>query len=435
MMAGLASVLLNSSVIPWRLRNRAERWLETSARAGRPGVYRLLRFGQFRDPVRAVTSGPHHHFFGYYDKSPWSASGDMLLAHEASFNDRPPAAGDRVRLGRVRLDRGMRFEAFADSAAWNWQQGAMLQWLPGDADRRVIYNDVRRGCAVGVVRDLHADEERVFDRPIYAVGPDGRWGYSVNFARLHRHRPGYGYAGADDPWADEQHPSADGLFRIALDTGESELLISLDQLARLDPLPSMDCHHHWLNHVQVSPSGRRVAFFHIWRTEGEAWAVRLYALEPGTGKLFRVLDSGRISHYDWEDDEHILVWARRPNVGDPYPGGAAAFLLCSLDGSFDVVGTGVLTEDGHCSYSPNRRWVLNDTYPDRYDMRTLMLFRPGDGRRIDLARLHSPKARWWGEMRCDLHPRWSRDGRQVCIDSVHTGTRQMYVVDVARWLR
>ncbi len=32
---------------------------------------------------------------------------------------------------------------------------------------------------------------------------------------------------------------------------------------------------------------------------------------------------------------------------------------------------------------------------------------------------------------CDLHPRWSRDGRQVCVDSPDEHARQIVVADVS----
>jgi Tol biopolymer transport system component len=37
-------------------------------------------------------------------------------------------------------------------------------------------------------------------------------------------------------------------------------------------------------------------------------------------------------------------------------------------------------------------------------------------------------------VRCDLHPRWSPDGRWLSVDSAHTGVRRSYLVDVAALL-
>jgi len=34
-------------------------------------------------------------------------------------------------------------------------------------------------------------------------------------------------------------------------------------------------------------------------------------------------------------------------------------------------------------------------------------------------------------MRCDLHPRWSADGRYLTIDTIHDGERKIAMVDLA----
>ena len=425
----LASTLIDSTLLPWRVRNGFERWLEGPCRASLPAAYRWLHFGRAADMLEPVTRGPKHHFFGYYEKSPWNASGGLMLAHEADFNDRPPSEADDVAVGVISLKGDGQFHPLARTLAWNWQQGAMLQWHPEDPERLFIHNDRRDGRHVGVVRTTDGREARVYERPIYAVAPDGKCAFSVNFARLQTHRPGYGYAGVTDPWADDKAPEDDGIYRIDLQSGRSRLIVSLRSLAGAGPMMSMEGRFHYINHVQVNPGGTRIAFFHIWRTGDMTWEVRLYTANPDGSDLRCLVDTGRVSHYDWLDDRRILVWAHRPGVGD-------RFLLCDeRRQEVEVFGGGMLTEDGHCSFSPDRQWVLNDTYPDGYDMRTLMLVHFGDQKRIDLARLHSPKRRWWGEIRCDLHPRWSRDGRKICVDSVHDGTRQMYVMDVGRWLR
>jgi len=428
-MTSLQSLVLSNPLLPWRLRHAFEVWTETKVRGGLPALYRFLHHGRLREIVRPVTFGPRHHFFGYYEKTPWSRSGDMLLAHQAPFNDRAPQADDAVTIGVIRRTAGDRFEPLATTRAWNWQQGAMLQWHPADPERLLLHNDHRDGQFVGVVRDTQGQEINLYDRPMYAIAPDGRQALSLNFARLATHRPGYGYDGVPDPFAADPQPAQDGIFRIDLGSGQAEQIISLAQLASLSPKPSMSGAWHYVNHIQISPSGRRFAFFHIWYSGQKSWEVRLYVCNMDGGALHCLLDSGTVSHYDWMDDGRILIWANKPGSGGRF------LLVDAEDASNTVFGEGILTEDGHCSYSPDRRWILNDTYPDRYDMRTLMLVRAADAKRVDLARLYSPKSRWWGEIRCDLHPRWSRDGTQVCIDSVHTGERQMYVVDVTEWVK
>ncbi len=421
--------LSTSPVIPWRLRHGLERWVESSCRDQRPALYRWLHFGEARDPVRAVTAGPRHHFFGYYDKSPWNLSGTLLLAHEAQFNDRPPGPVDSAAVGVVHLGEGNRYQPLATTLAWNWQQGSMVQWHPADPEHWLLHNDRRENAFIGIVRDTQGRELNAYERPIYAVSPDGRCAYSINFARLYDHRPGYGYAGCADPWADDAHPGDDGIHRLDLASGRSELIVSLDQLARFDSDRAWRDAFQWINHVQVSPDGGRLAFFHIRRTGEKGWRARLCTCRPDGSDLSCLMDAESVSHYDWLDNERILIWAK--DEGQP-----GRFMLVGGDRAHtEVVGAGVLVEDGHVSFSPDRRWVLNDTYPDRYDMRTLMLYRWSDGTRIDLARLHSPKARWWGEIRCDLHPRWNRDGTMVCVDSVHAGERQMYVMHVGEFVR
>lgn len=419
--------LAHFTAIPWRVRQTLEQLVEQDVRVRLPSLYRWLHFGRAEDPLVAVTSGPKHHFFGYYEKSPWNASQTLMLAHEVDFNDRPPDSNDASRIGVVHL-ADKRFEPLAESFAWNWQQGAMLAWHPLDPEHTFVHNDRERDNAIGIVRDTTGHILQRYDRPIYALSPDGCVAWSLNFARLARHRPGYGYAGIVDPHENELAPAHDGLHVVELESGRSALIVSLRELAARAPKPAMNGQFHWLNHVQASPRGSRIAFFHLWREGTKGWGVRLYTCRPDGVELVCALDTGRISHYDWVDEDHILAWARRTESGE-------GFLLVDVrNGSYQIFGEGVLTEDGHDTLSPDRRWVLNDTYPDRHDMRNLMLVSWPEGQRKDIARTYSPKSKWWGEVRCDLHPRWSRDGRLVCIDSVHDGTRQIYVVDVSRWV-
>ena len=96
----------------------------------------------------------------------------------------------------------------------------------------------------------------------------------------------------------------------------------------------------------------------------------------------------------------------------------------------DQLAPNALTTDGHCGFSPDRQWMLTDTYPDRNGVICLLAFHWGSGEVIKLGEFFSPPT-LDDEVRCDLHPRWSADGLRVCVDSVDDGTRQIYELDLS----
>ncbi len=384
-------------------------------------------------PVTRVTDGPFQHFFGYYEKTPWRADGRYLLGLRVAPMARPVTAEDVAVVGLIDLAEGNRWRALDASLAWCWQQGNMLQWL-GDSDE-IIFNVRNEEGFAAAVFNVETGERRTLSRPVYAVDPRGRFALSANFARLAETRPGYGYEGVADPWATNPAPEEDGVHHIDLQSGASTLAVSLAQLAALEPDDSMAGARHWVNHLQISRTGARVAFLHRWQApDASKWSTRLFSAEPDGSNLRLLAREGYTSHYDWRGDSQVLAWSRHD--------GEAHYHLYDVEtGAVDVVGADVLERDGHCSYRPNsdssdsespdNEWVLTDCYPDaERPVRTLILYHPATNRRVDIGDFYSPP-HLTGQIRCDLHPRWNRDGTQVCLDSAHEGMRQMYVVDVS----
>jgi Tol biopolymer transport system component len=151
----------------------------------------------------------------------------------------------------------------------------------------------------------------------------------------------------------------------------------------------------------------------------------MYTVNPDGSDLQCFTDYDDVSHYNWLDDEHILAYGRHGVAGEHY------YLCKDKTDEVAIVGDQILTEDGHPSYSPDRRWVLTDTYPDSRRFRFLHLFDSLRSRRYDIGRFFVPFL-FDNEVRCDLHPRWSHDGQKICFDSVHEGRRRVYIMDASR---
>lgn len=388
-------------------------------------------------PMRTITQGPRFHWFGYYDKREFDPSNRYVLANEVDFEHRTPRAFDSIRVGMVDTLQNDRWVELGSSSAWGWQQGCMLQWRPGSSSE-VVWNDREGDRYVTRILDIHTKQQRTLPRPIYTLSNDGKFAITADFARIQRMRPGYGYVGIQDPVAQQRAPEASGVWKMDLETGDSELIFSLAEAAAIDYRGNA-LHDKWnyFNHLLISPDDARFIVLHRWRESTGAEA----AAEPTGGfttRMFTVgidgrdrtiLDpSGFTSHFIWRDPTHICAWTK------PAGRRAAFYLFEDQTDNVQIVGEGVMTRNGHNTYVPgtDNEWILNDTYPDKQGrMQTPYLYHVPSNRLVELGSFHSP-AVYQGEWRCDTHPRCSNDGRTVAIDSPHKGPgRQVHLIDIA----
>ena len=378
-------------------------------------------------PVRAITKGPKHHWFGYYDKLEFDPTGRYVLSNQVDFEHRSPQAGDTIRVGMIDLQDNDRWTELGESRAWNWQQGCMLQWLPGSRDE-VIWNDRLDGQFVSHIRNVRTGKTRTLPGPVYSVSPDAKWAVYPDFRRLNQMRPGYGYAGVPDPFEANLAPDRAGIWRMDLKSGKQNLLLSFADAVKVpnQHSPWEPTAKHWFNHLLHSPSGDRFIFLHRWRgpKQGAGFGTRMFTAN-GSGKDLFVLDPyGGTSHFIWRDPQHVLAWAKHPSHGEKF------YLYRDKTEHVDVVGKDVMTLNGHCTYLPGNNWILNDTYPQK-DVQSLYLYEVATARRVPLGGFASAPP-YRGEFRCDLHPRFSPDGKKVAIDSAHGGNgRQIYLVDIS----
>ena len=405
-----------------------------------------------------------HYFFGYYNKSPWNFTQDKILFLKSKFINRHPKKDDLVEIGFFDIKTNEE-TILSKTNTWNWQQGCMLQWHPSEEDI-VIFNKRKNNKFISVFFNIKTRKETIMPLATYDINSQGNLIASLNFSRLNKIRKGYGYEGL--PQNDnEAIPKDDGIFIFDIKTKVIELAVSVQQLSKINPVDSMNYGNHWVNHIEFNPKGDKLYFFHRWKVPGNMHYSRFYVLDIRSNKLSMLPDSGFYSHYCWKNNNEILIWTAPPGkIGDirkneklskyifkfvrpiykkiiPQRGRARIlnlnYCLFSSMGKF-IKKIPIWTEDGHPSFSPNKRFILTDTYPDKTHHRTLIIYDTKLKQKHVLNKFHSlPNKKYskdpnWDSsgMRCDLHPRWNRDGTQVCIDSVHEGFRGMYIIDVSK---
>ena len=355
-----------------------------------------------------------------------------------------PDPGEKAVIGYV--DRATRqFHPLTETEAWNHQQGAMTQWLPW-REHCFVYNDFEQRGDVWhpLTRIYNLKEHAIvgrYDQPVYVLSKDGQCGLSLNFARIPRR--GYSYARTPLPASEEQPElDHDGLFLINMQTGTSRLIASYRQMMAVHPLPyDLEGAYLWLNHPSFNCDGSRVmVLFRQSHAQGASrtvqdsgvnWKTYMYTMRLDGSDLRCSLPDiywrhKAISHQLWgRTPREILVDADWRGTGYDY---------VVFDETIQPIRAAKISDGmgpmGHLIFSPDQRWLAADTYADAHGIQRLALVDVASGAINEIGRFRHQLADAPFDVRCDLHPRWSADSSLLTVDSIHSGERKIYMLDM-----
>ena len=367
---------------------------------------------------------PAYTGFFFYQCLQFDSTGRYLLGTRVYFQNRAVQPTDRADIGFIDLKDGYKWTKIGETTAWNWQQGARLQWRPRSDE--IVWNDRSEDGKKYVARvyDFRTGKRRTLPRPIYDLSPNGATALTHDFERM-KH-PGTDYLGIADKYQDQVAPSETGVWKMHMDTGNAELIMPLSKMAAIaypGGMPSSGS--FYVFREGWNPSGTRlIAFvkdpanrlFEGYSMAANGTDVRYFYYNP--------------SHHSWRDEDHVLDFGTHtpPGGGPPVKG----YFLFKDDGTGKAKELLWATDqDGHNSYvpGPGGDWILSDTYSVN-GYQHLFMYHIPTKLFVPLAKLKSPPGR--GIFRVDLHPRISRNGKMISIDATHEDLgRQMYVIDIS----
>ncbi|WP_348827979.1 hypothetical protein [Halomonas sp. RT37] len=359
-------------------------------------------------------------FFGYYDKSPANENGLILVQVTDQDTRKLPSSTHPIKL--LVLDSGKNLLFEKEVKSYNWQQGCRPQWLNSEC---FIFNDFdidKKSYVSRVFSILTKKQLKVFDFPVQ-VSFKAEYFISLNYRRLMAIRPDYGYRNLP-PLDNESinNLNSDGLWKVDYNSGEEKLLISLSQAYSFNYRSEFSDAVHKFNHVMISENGRNIIFIHRYLLGGVRFD-RLLLADSTTGVLTLLSDFGMVSHCFWANNDTVIGYMRGPDGVDGY------WLIDISTQQFSPLPNYALQGfgDGHPHVFGD--WLVTDTYPDKARMQHLLLCNWRSGEVKELGEFYHG-FEFGGECRCDLHPRFSPDGKKVFFDSVFNGKRQLYVMDV-----
>ncbi|TDI70663.1 MAG: hypothetical protein E2O86_03235 [Bacteroidetes bacterium] len=391
----------------------------------------------FELEIKQLTFGEKHHFFGYIGQCrtiPWNESGQYILGMEIDRIDRMPKPEEAAKIFIIDTKNDNKIIYLDKTNAWNPQQGTMFYWNPNAAETQFFFNDrdVESGEVFTVLYDIKKKKrikEYRFDNTHIGNGGvawNGSFFMGLNYGRLARLRLVTGYPESLDWSKDELAPENDGIFKVDIETGEKELLVSYRQLENMIKKHNQDFTNTglFINHTLLNRDATRLYFFarEGWFKGGNKTNVAFSVHLDGSNLKIHKQHIG--GHPEWAEGSIMIGREGKKQI------------LYDVDQSKVVgqLGTPELFPDpeGDISLSPDANWFVNGykvQNEEKGNKNYFAVYRLNDS---TFARSEGiDKGTYLGNIRIDPAPRWNRTNDAILVPGISKNkTRQMFVIRV-----
>ena len=353
-------------------------------------------------------------FFGYHDKKPFNLNDTKIIVH--SFKNTKNLKTQNIRKLSIELIDLKRKEIIKldNTSAWSWQLGSNLQWHP--KKNIVFFNQKNNGKYITKKIDLNSNQIKKLNFSIYNMNLKGNKFLIADFIKIGKLRRGYGFESKET----RKIPNLKKSELIMInEKGKRFFLHSFDETKKKSIL---GC---YINHQTFSPNGEKIAYFYSILKKGNQRQIFFYyyCLKKKKNYLIELSRSNLISHYCWKNNNEILFTMKIMKKKFTY-------ILYNINSNnFRYVNCG-LSNDGHPMFNPrNNDLFVSDTYPNLMGFQKLFIYSLKRKKIIWKRYIYSPY-KFKGIIRCDLHPRWSNDGKKIIIDFVKNGNRNVGIFDI-----
>jgi len=374
----------------------------------RRSIYRIVTFKRKLDtPYKTISFGDKScdTFFGYYDIIPFNEHNEVVYLECPKDKNFANIVYNKLGANRKRI--------LTSTKAWNTQQGSRLRWFPESNDT-IVFNDHDGEKYYSRIINIRTNVERKLDFPIYDISNDGKQGISLNFARLGKMRPGYGYDVY--PYNEPKSLANEGIDLINIENGECKRVVTYEQIQKKTGRKISDFHSFYINHLSFSPDGNRFLFFWLEITKHKHKA-SLFVFDICENQLHLLEDDMKVSHYTWQNNESIISTAYDEKFNCQY-------YKYFIEKPKEIISPSILNKDGHPTFlSPEI--LLTDTYPNRYSYQQLFIADIKNGKKTPIANVYSVPVKK-EELRTDLHPRLNYTKDIISFDANVHGYRRLY---------